>query len=241
MTLPQNVIDEDRRLNGQIESSSEALAQLRWHWTLNEDNPDRVPMREYARLVGSTYSSIARYARGYILFRDHAEVATVTEATLRAETHTEREAAIDAVAQSRGQAFTNVHANRRTEVNRVLTAARDRAERYGSTVEEEAPKVAAAVVRAEQADKTTKERRAQRLGLRFIEMEGLLDNAKRTLLRAVQLAHEIEWGDEERELLHGSVTNIQALLKLIDMAFVEGTAVDWDAELARISQGGASS
>ena len=35
-TLPQSVVEEDRRLESSAESASEALAKHRWHWTLDE-------------------------------------------------------------------------------------------------------------------------------------------------------------------------------------------------------------
>lgn len=240
MTVPSHVVAEDREHRQAVESASERLARLRWHWTLDVTNPHRVSGAEYGRAVGTDPSQVTLYARAYSIFRDQGHMASMRDALERAKMSEETYAAAQAVAESRGVSTTTARQARSTEVRRVRDAARDRAERFGTSVEEEAPKVASAVVRAEQASNTVKDRRAQRLGLRFIEMEGLLDSAKRTLLRAVRLAHDIDWGDEERDLLHGSVSNILALLKLIDMAFVEGTAVDWDAELAKLSQGDSS-
>ena len=46
---------------------SEALAQHRWHWTIDESNPERVSLSEYARSVGRHLSNIAAQVKGYTL------------------------------------------------------------------------------------------------------------------------------------------------------------------------------
>ena len=47
--------------------ASEELARHRWHWTLDESNPDRVSFSEYAAGVGRHKSQIQSFARGYAL------------------------------------------------------------------------------------------------------------------------------------------------------------------------------
>ena len=237
MTLPAHIIAEDRRLLNQIESASEALGQLRWHWTLDETNPDRVSMTEYARQVGVDRTQIGRYARAhqYWLSRD-PRVTTYTDALELGRMGAETYAATEAIAQSRGRSIRTVRDNYGKEVERVREIARERAEKHGTSVAEEAPKVAETITRAEAAGRQIKAERAERIGLRYVEMERLIDSAKRTLVGAVNLAHEIDWGDEERQLLSNSLNNLQAVVKLIDMAFVESVDVDWDAELARLSK-----
>jgi hypothetical protein len=83
--LPADVINEDFMLEGQVSGVTEKLAQLRWHWTLDESNPEAVGVREYARQVGRNDSVIHRMARGYAnwvldassTFADHMALAVV--------------------------------------------------------------------------------------------------------------------------------------------------------------------
>jgi hypothetical protein len=49
------------------ESTSQELAQHRWHWTLDESNPKRVSMRDYTDEVGRSYSTIRTSVKGYAL------------------------------------------------------------------------------------------------------------------------------------------------------------------------------
>ena len=44
---------------------TEKLAQLRWHWTLDESNPEAVTVSEYARQVGRSHTVIGYMANGY--------------------------------------------------------------------------------------------------------------------------------------------------------------------------------
>lgn len=238
MPLPQFVAEEDLRLETGIVSRSAKLAELRWRWTLDESNPGRVPVSEYARRVGLRQSTIRGYARGYALWRDAGGGVTLTEAIERARMGGETEAAARAVAESRGQSLGHVRQARRTEVRRVREVARDRAERRGTTVEEEVRTVAETITRVEAAGRTIRSERLERLGFRFVEMERLLDSAKRTLVKALDLAQEIDWGPEESEMLDSSVANVKALLGLIDVAFEGAADVDWDEELAKLTQAG---
>lgn len=230
--LPAHVVEEDRRLERTASSASEELARLRWHWTLDESNTERVSISEYARAVGRSRATIGEYAKGYAEAR-RRNIPTA-EAMKRAAMSAEREAATEAVAEARGLSFGTARQNRPAEVKRVLDTARERAERYGTTVADEAAKVADWTVRAEKAAKRVQDERRERLGLRFIELEELLHRARRELVQAVNLAAAMEWGDDERELLEQTVANVRALLELINVALVGTADVDWDAELASL-------
>jgi hypothetical protein len=63
--LPSNVIATDRRLDENATRASEDLARHRWHWTLDESNPDRVSIRAYARNVGRSDLTIGAQVKGY--------------------------------------------------------------------------------------------------------------------------------------------------------------------------------
>lgn len=235
MPLPADVVHEDRDLETRIGRMSEKLAKLRWHWTLDEDNPERVSLREYARQVSRDFKTVRGYAKGYALFMSDGHVS-ISEAIGRANMGGETESATEAVAKARGTSFTHTRDSRNTEIRRVREIARERAEQKGTTVEEEAPAVAEWIVKTEEAGKKISGERKQRLGLRFVEMEGKLDKVKRELLSAVRLAQDIEWGDDEIELLQHTLENIRALLHLIDSAMAGTADVDWDTELAKLTE-----
>ena len=68
--LPSEVSEWDRSLQGEAEKSSQALARLRWQWTLSDDPADRggadkVSFRSYGRAVGVGESLIRRYANAW--------------------------------------------------------------------------------------------------------------------------------------------------------------------------------
>lgn len=232
--LSQRVVLEDQRLEAEAKSASEELARHRWHWTLDESNPGRVSFRAYARAVGKSDMTIRQYANGYELHT--ARNIPLTEAMQRAVVGAETEAATEAVAKARGKAFGTAKKSDRQEVKRVRQIARDRAEERGTSIEEEAPKVAETIVKSEQAEQKRQDDRKNRLGLRFVEMEKHLDAVKRRLIQAVNLAHDVEWGDEERELLADTLGNVRSLLNLIDVAMAGAADIDWDDELARLTE-----
>lgn len=63
--LSPQVIAADRRLDDNAKRASEDLAKHRWHWTLDESNPDRVSIRAYARAVGRHHRTISVQANGF--------------------------------------------------------------------------------------------------------------------------------------------------------------------------------
>ena len=61
-------VARDHELEAAHEKTSEALAKHRWHWTLDESNPERLTIQEYARRVVRGRASIHRMAYGYAAF-----------------------------------------------------------------------------------------------------------------------------------------------------------------------------
>jgi hypothetical protein len=234
MGLPADVVSEDRRLERNISADSELLAVLRWHWTLDESNSERVSIREYARSIGRDKKTVAAYAKGYLLMRG-GEVAP-SEAIERAKMGAESEAAVEAVAGARGVSFTHARQSRPTEIKRVRDIARERVEKYGGTIEEQADKAADWIVRSERAEQHSRDERRNRLGLRFVEMEGKLTKAKTALLDALSVAREVEWESEHRELLEHTLESVKSLIALVDLALTGAADVDWDAELAGLEE-----
>jgi hypothetical protein len=155
----------------------------------------------------------------------------------RARMGSETAAAAEAVAKARGVGLGSVRDSRTKagqDVRRVRETARQLAEERGTSVEEEAPKVAEVIVRQEKAAEATAAERREHADMRFFEMERYLISAKRELMRAVKLAPQVPWDDEQRELLGDTVSNVKALLGLVDAAIAGISGTDWDAELAKI-------
>lgn len=235
MTLPVEVVRDDHDLETRIGKMSERLAKLRWHWTLDESNPGRVSMREYARQVGRSVSTIHGYAHGWQIFSVPASGNTLGEAIERAKMGGETEAVTEAVAEARGVTFKTARHNHYDEVKRVRSMARDAAEKKGTTVEEEAHTIAQW---AEKARATSAERAAARstLSPRYLSTEKYLQGGYRQLRHALEEARDAEFDTDAIELLQETMGNIRALLNLIDMAFAGTTDVDWDRELAALTK-----
>jgi hypothetical protein len=229
--IPREAVETDHELEQMAEIASGELAKHRWHWTLDETNPDRVSIREYARDVGRAYSTVYAYANSYKPDRS----GPISEDLKRANMGAETQAATEAVAKARGQSFKYAKDKQPSEVRRVRETARQLAEERGTSVEEEAPKVAETIVRTEKAEKATQAERAERSDMRFFEMERYLISAKRELMRAVKLAPEVPWDDEHRDLLSMTIGNVKALPGLLDSAISGISSTDWDAEFSKIS------
>lgn len=233
MSIPPEVIETDHNLEQVADKASGQLAQHRWHWTLDESNPARVSIREYARQVGRSDTAIGFMARGY--------AASLTDANRGLQQHIDRArmggetaAAAEAISKARGFASARTATdNRPDEVRRVRETARQLAEERGTSIEEEAPKVAEVIVRAEKAAAASEAERREHTDIRFFEMERYLISAKRELLRAVKLAPQVEWDDEHKELLGDTLGNVKALLGLLDSAIAGISGTDWDAEFAK--------
>lgn len=66
-TLPVEIVAEDQRLDAQARSAQMDLAALRWHWTLDESNPDRVSFGAYAAAIGGKrHNTISRMVNGVL-------------------------------------------------------------------------------------------------------------------------------------------------------------------------------
>jgi hypothetical protein len=243
VTTENEIRATDQRLESGATRASEELAQHRWHWTLDETNPDRMSLRAYARLVGRSLRAIQNVANGYAAFvasqgdegilvtrslADHIEAAGLG---------VEREAATAAVAEASGSTFANVAANKRDEVTSTLGVARERAERRGTTVDEEVVNVAQHRERARQADREERQQRRRMRTAEYMRYEANLGKAARALRAALDMG-DSEFADEERALLMATLANVRALLGLVEMRLAGTADVDWDAELTRLGEAG---
>lgn len=241
MSIPVEVIRQDHELEATSDAVGSKLAELRWHWTLDELNPSRVGFREYGRAVGRNESTIRRYVKAHQMRQglpqdgaDPRGQMSFTDALERASVSAETEAATEAVADAHGISLSHARKTRQEEIKRVRGWAERRVAEKGTAFSEEVPGIAEFVKRGQDAEQRRKAERKERVSLRAIELEGLLGKMKRTGVQALNLAAEIEWGDEERELLAATVGNVRALVELIDLALTNAASVDWDAELEKM-------
>lgn len=240
-TLPQTAVEEDHRLREAEGRASEALARHRWHWTLNPDNPDRVSMREFASRTGQGQSTVREYARAYATFRDERRSSSFTEVRYRQLASDDTEVATEAVAQTRGLTYATTHRFHSPEVRRVRDEAKQQAEERGTSVAEEAPRVAERHKRAADdvaaAERAAEKERKQRREIRgdLAEFERLLDGAEARMKQAAKLAQEIDWSDDRTRFAKRTVGRVKALTGWIAAAYDGGT-VDWDEELAALTK-----
>jgi hypothetical protein len=239
-TLPTTVIEKDRKL----QRSADELMELRWHWTLDETNPERVSQREYARQVGVDQSKInvdANAWADYLAAQSDAQQGITPGApqspgdyrTLR-KMSGERQRATKAVAKATGKAVSTLATHDRGEVDAVLNTARERAVDRGTTVDHEFERAAEWRAKTRKAAEREKDEHKARSTARFIEIEGDLGAAMQRLRNVLNAAEDVPFSDDERELLTASLGKLRALLNLIDLRIAGETKIDWDDEFQKI-------
>jgi len=239
MTLPTKVITEDKRLDGAATNAQEQLAKLRWHWTLDESNPNRVSFSEYGRQVGRANTAIRSMAHGYANF-SNASVRgnrSLTDCIELAKLTTEKQAATEAVADAMNLSVTAVASGHRDKVKETIRAAHEAATRKESSIEEEIPRIAQAHERQRQSAAKQRAEHKRSHSMRYIEIEGHLAAAKDRLARALSVAHDVDLNGEETELIVDMLRQVNAALRLLDARFVGESGTDWDNEAERLIGG----
>lgn len=89
---------------------------------------------------------------------------------------------------------------------------------------------------AEEAKKKQKRERKRKHNLRYVEIEGKLGKMKEIGRQILNVSHDVEFDEEEQELLRHSLSGVKAVLELISLRLDGATDVDWDAELAKITE-----
>lgn len=238
--LPPQVVDDDHRLS----KAADQLMELRWHWTLDESNPGRVGVREYARQVGRDHSRISRDANAWAAWLAGGAGSSTTPGAAQTPTdfrelanlNEERQQAAQAVARTTGQAVSTVARTKRDEVDAVLNTARERAVERGTNVEHEIERAAEWREKARRSAEREQDEKRKRSTLRFVEIEGHVGAAMQRLRKILDTSQDVDFTDEERELIADSLAKLRALLGLIDLRITgETTDVDWDAELERLA------
>jgi hypothetical protein len=223
------VAKRDAALRASVDNASEELAKHRYDNTIGAG----VSFREYARKCGVDEAIVRRYVKAHEM-RTSGPHLSMSDALVKASTSAEQADVIEVVAEARGTSMKNVQAHHGDEVRRVRNMARERAERRGTNVRDEAEVIARTAVRQERSQAKRRTDRKAKTDLRFIELERHLLAARRALMNAV--AVEVELEDEHVELLGHAVGVVRDLLNLVDLKFIGAGDVDWDAELARLGE-----
>lgn len=122
--LPQHVVKKDAELTSIRDKAQEELAQLRWHWTLDESNAERLSVRAYTKQVKGDRHTIQSYADGYSVWVAAARPqGKLPEFIKRAKVSEERAAKIEAVAEATGLTFSNVETGKNEKAKRAMYAA----------------------------------------------------------------------------------------------------------------------
>jgi len=238
--LPTSVVAQDHKLETANENSSLELMKLRWHWTLNEANAQRVSVADYAQQVGRKPRVIYTYATGYtfVLVDKHLGVDDArSKASMTAETAAAHEAVVKHYGGSIQSTSRRTH---RGVAHRIRDTARQRAEEKGTSTLDEIPAVAEFTFKAEEADKRQAETRRSKHTLRYIEVEQNVTRARRYLLEAAKAAEGVEFDGDERDLLADTLDNVKRLLVLLDRAIAGTYDKGWQQELRLIEGGRAS-
>jgi hypothetical protein len=242
--VSDRVVREDRRLEDTAERSRAELAKHRWHWTLDESNPNRVSVAAYARAVVRNHATINDMVHGYATWLVEQEKSggapgsapTLGDAVALAKMRGETATVAKVIAKVSGVTVESVRRHKAGEIRSVKAAAQERVERSKTptTFEAEAERVAESRVTGAKTRKKKKEQAKKRRTFRYVSVEGKVAKARRECLSALEELQDVSFADEERELLAAAVADLQAILRLIDLRLDVDASVDWDAEMRKL-------
>ena len=218
----------DAELRTSIDNASEALARHRYENTIGAG----VSFREYARQCGVAEGRVRQYANGWAVRLSETHL-TISDALVKASTSAERYDVVEAIAEARQVTPKAIQAHHTDEVRRIQATAKEQAEKHGTTVKEEAAKVAQMTVRHEQTDKATKAARSQKVDLRCMELERYLHSARRALENCRTV--DVDLDEDHREMLRPAVEMVRKVLALVELQFLGAGDVDWDKELSQLN------
>ena len=231
--LPSKVVTEDKRLS----KASAELAKLRWHWTLDESNPDRVSFREYGRQVGIHPKQISSGAKGYIAYTERVPrdaLRSLSDEIKMAGIGDTRQLAAEAIADAEGTTVGNIISNHYSEIKKVIEEATDTAERRGTTIEDEIPGKAEWAATSKAAETAQDERKKASQSASFASLESKLTRAWTLLKGAAEDAEYAGMSDDELADLVALVQKTRSALEMIDLKLTGTTGVDWDGEAATL-------
>lgn len=236
--LSQAVVAEDARLERLAERSRLELARYRWHWTLDLRNEDRIAIPEYARQVSRHVRTIDDMVTGYRQWTENSNnVREFSDYLARAKLRGDDRHATEAVAAARGIGVETARRHHAPEIREVKATAQERAERRGTTVENEIGEVAQARRKVQNSREKVKAEEAKAHTIRYIEAEGLISVAMRNLRHLLDTTRTVEFSDDEQVLLADSLNRLKALLNLLEVQLVGAADVDWDKEMGKLTGG----
>lgn len=238
MQIPQSVIETDHDLEATEAAAEAALAEHRWHQTLDPDGPGHT-IAKYARAIGRNWATVAKYAKGYAAWLDQDGLTrgkTLADAIELANLSAEKQEVAQAVAEVEGVSVKNITNRRGTgdSLANVTEQARDAAERKGTTVADEARDIAERRKKTREMEKTKTQAAKAKRGRAFMQIEGKVARAKSLLADALKDAEGAGLDGEELELLRSTIESTKSVLTLLDLRVGGDPDIDWDAELEKI-------
>jgi hypothetical protein len=244
VSLPAVVVEQDHKLA----KSAEELMKHRFHWTLDENNPNRIGFTDYARQVGVDEKRIRTDAKAWVKYLaasadpisrakpgapqtpdDFKELENVGE---------EAEKASIALAKAYGTSPGNVAKHMKKKVKKVVTTARGRAAKKGTTIAYEIRVAAKTLVQHEKDVEKEKEDHKAAHSDAFIDFEGDAAAVMLKMKKMIKSGKGLEFDEEESELILETLGRLQDVLNLLKLAFsAEALDVDWDMEFQRITSG----
>lgn len=236
--LPNEVVADDHKLEQSASTASEALAKHRWHWTLDESNPDRVSFRAYARAVGRGETTIRNQVNGYTAWVRGSARAPLGEMIERTKLSAEKEAVVEAVAEANKVSFSEARKRYTPDVSRVRDAVEKAVERKPEMTAEEktdyAKRTAETIARSKASEVTRRTERAKQRSAMYMRIDAKLAHARSDLQDVLNYGKDLGLSSDETEDVKGALDKIKSFANLIDLALTGSMDVDWDAELAKI-------
>lgn len=241
------IIETDHQLERAANRAGGELARHRWHWTLDESNPERMNFATYARLVGRNERAVSRYASGYAAYLDDsttgASSGPIQDHIERQGLSQERRDATEAVAAARQVSLGTARQHHRDEIDQVTLAAQHEAER---SPEADSPdrrqevmgRTAKNIVATRKIASQARSRLRENNPALFMLIDGELGKAKYGLIGALNYARDAKPGvipEAFTSRIINALSDIDVLTALIRSAVAGDNGTDWDAELAKIA------
>lgn len=240
LKLHLEVIQEDNRLDRRHQSSLSALCEHRWHWTLDETNPERVSLAEYARQVGRASSTINTQAHGFAFWVDagRPDSPSLTDFIVRANMGEEFGTVIETIAQARGQSYRTTREQFSGYARVVASQARQIVANDPSLDYRDAVRQ---LVNGGEDEVLTDELRAEKQEMRrnvfrHTDAIGAIYRGRQATANAIELVRNVQWTDEEHAQLADAVAKFAAAVGLLEVAILGSKQnINWDAELAKLN------
>jgi hypothetical protein len=238
MGIPQEIIEQDHKLETAADRASGKLAEHRWHQTKDPNGPGH-SFTDYARAVGRSVKAISAMVNGFVVqLQTGGDLQEIIQ--LQGVKEADRQVT-EAVAKAAKVSVHTARTRHRDDVDKVRNAvAEARAEEPDFTPDREQEIIdrSATLIAAERkARKASQQQRRKSQPLQVLVVEGDLASARIALEKAKDDVRLLDLGEAEEEVaeaLRATIARIVALAQLVQTALGGQVEVDWDAELAKI-------